>query len=101
MNLKVKDPIKRVDVEILSKMLTVSYEQGKLHKSKLARKCNMGYDKCVKYLDFLDLIGFITSQIDEDDRELILLTESGIKFCKTKLANDSEKKSSEFSLLLI
>lgn len=88
---KEKNPIKRVDVDILGKILGVLYQNGECQKSVIARKCNMGYDKCVRYLDFLVFIGFIKIVKNEDDLEAVILIEPGIKFCKSKLSLDFKK----------
>ena len=94
---KTNGPIKKVDVEILRKVLGMLHEYGKCQKSILARKCNMGYDKCVRYLNFLDLIGFIRVEINDDFHEVVVLTALGIKFCKEKLSKDFTKKTDDKS----
>lgn len=80
-----------MDVDILGKILVTLYQNGECKKSIIARKCNMGYDKCVRYLDFLVFIGFIKIVKNEDDLEAVILIEHGIKFCKSKLLQDFEK----------
>lgn len=83
-----KNPIKRVDVELLGKIIVTIYEHGPTKKSSVARKCNMSYDNCIKYLDFLDLIGFTKTKINDEDLETVILTEHGVQFCKSKLSQD-------------
>jgi len=48
----------------------------------MAMKCSMSYDRCVLYLDWLNSIGLIKKELDEDDFELISLSDKGIEFYK-------------------
>ena len=80
-----KKILKKIDRDILDRMLVILYEYGKDKRTHIARKSDMAYDKCVLYLDFLEMFGFIKKETSKDGFEIIGLTEHGIKFCKTKL----------------
>ena len=42
-------------------------------------KCNMSYDKCILYLNWLNEMKFINKDIDENGSELISLSDKGTK----------------------
>ena len=95
--------MKRIDREILDRIMVILYEYGKDKKSIIARKSNMGYDKFVLYLDFLEMFQFIKKETNQDGFEMIGLTENGIKFCKTKLnerfVSGKKRKTSQLSFV--
>ena len=54
-------------------------------------KCNLGYDKCVLYLDWLEIVDFI-HRTHNDGHETIRLSERGMDLYKNKL----DESKSEF-----
>ena len=54
----------------------------------------MSYDKLIKYLDFLDLVGLITIE-DSFESKTVNLTQSGITYCKLKLTSKHETKTNK------
>ncbi len=87
-----KKKLKKIDREILEKVLLVLYEYGSDKRTCIARKCNMGYDKCMLYVDFLEMFGFMKKERGNDGYDEINLTEQGINFCKTKLSRKTIQK---------
>jgi predicted transcriptional regulator len=93
---KNKKELKRIDWNIIKKLLNVLYTEGKMRKTALARKSNMGYDSCLLYVDWLYMLDLIRRNLDEERAEIISLSELGIIFCKRKLMEDHKGNNSEF-----
>lgn len=85
-----KKTLKRIDWKIIKKLLSILYNEGKLKKTVLARKSNMGYDNCVLYIDWLHMLDFIKRSMDDEKFEIISLSELGRSFCKRKLVGFNE-----------
>jgi len=88
--------LRRIDWNIIKKLLNILYNEGKMRKTILARKSNMGYDKCVLYIDWLYMLDFIRRNLDEEKTEIISLSELGISFCKRKLIENFKENNSKF-----
>lgn len=78
--------LKRIDWTIATRILKTLYYHGEQKKTVLARLTDMGYDNCILYLDWLDLLGLIQNK---GLSQTISLTETGIVFCRTKLIRTS------------
>jgi len=48
-----------------------------MKKSHIATKCNLGYDKCRMYLDWMEIMDLIKKDINDEGFEVISLTEKG------------------------
>lgn len=81
----------RIDWNIAVRLLTVLYESGKIKKTTISRDSKMSYNRCIQYLDWFELLGFIKKEVDEERFEIFYLTDLGITFCRTKL--NREQKS--------
>jgi predicted transcriptional regulator len=88
--------LRRIDWNIIKKLLNILYNEGKMRKTILARKSNMGYDNCVLYIDWLSMLDLIRRNPDEERAEIISLSELGISFCKRKLMEGYRGNNSEF-----
>lgn len=82
-----KNALKRINWDIATRLLETLYFYGNQKKTAIARLTNMSYDNCVLYLDWLDLLGFIKKETNDNRFEIIGLTEIGINFYKTKLVS--------------
>lgn len=78
--------LKRINWEIATSILKTLYFHGKQKKSILARLTDMGYENCILYLDWLDLLDLVRNN---DHSQTAGLTEIGIIFCRTKLIRSS------------
>ncbi|MGI9565574.1 MAG: winged helix-turn-helix domain-containing protein [Nitrosopumilus sp.] len=106
-----KPELKRIDLDILERIMTVMYEAGKSNKTAISRKSNMSYDKCVKYLSCLEMLDFVKCQKEkgEDKKNIYMydLTLQGIRLCQRRLVAkfDSHSvcgiKSSELSKVYV
>ncbi len=52
----------------------------------------MGYDKCVLYLDWLEMMDLIQRENDEDGFEVIFLSERGLNFLKNYTNTELDQK---------
>lgn len=85
--------LKRIDWKTVKKIITLLDEIGRMKKSHIATMCNMGYDKCSMYLNWLEMMELIRRDTNEECFEEIILTEKG-KFIGRKKFED-EKVSKE------
>jgi predicted transcriptional regulator len=88
-----KKKLKRIDWKIIKKLLNILYNEGKLKKTVLARKSNMGYNNCILYVDWLHMLDFIRRDVDDERFEIISLSELGRSFCKRKLTEEYNEKN--------
>lgn len=91
-----KKRLKKIDVSILGNLSVILYENGRMKKTVLSRKANMGYDKCVRYLNQLEVFDFVNRRIDDEGYETIGLTSNGVKYCKKICEMDDVNTKSEF-----
>jgi predicted transcriptional regulator len=82
-----KKELKRIDWTIVHRLMVFLHYNSKTKKTILAMKCNMSYDKCVMYLDFLSKKEFINKKT-ENGFELICLSTKGTELFK--LLEDSK-----------
>lgn len=64
-------------VDVLKRILTVLSENGKTKKTSLAGKTGLNYVVCVKYVNFMKMLGWIEVDIDSGENERISVTRVG------------------------
>lgn len=74
---KIKNEIQRIDWKIIERLVRLLYYGSKLKKTHISTKCNLSYDKCCKYLDWMEVMDLITKEKNDDGYEVVLLTERG------------------------
>jgi predicted transcriptional regulator len=75
--LRSRKELKRIDWRTVKRVMSALYENARMKKSFLATACNMGYDKCRLYLDWLEMMELVRREDNEDGFEVIILTERG------------------------
>lgn len=75
--LQIKREPRRIDLSIVSRLMHLLYYNGGIKKTIIATGCNLGYDKWVLYLNWLETIDLIKRKTDEDGYEIIVLSERG------------------------
>ncbi len=80
-----KRTIKRIDIDVMTRLMITLYKNGHEKKTNLARDANVNYDTCVHYLGYLEFIDFV-KKIVEIKYEKFSLTNNGINFCKKILS---------------
>jgi predicted transcriptional regulator len=69
----------------VQKLISALYENTRMKKTLLATSCGMGYDKCRRYIDWLEMMELIKREINnDDDFEEIILTEKGRSLFRNK-----------------
>jgi predicted transcriptional regulator len=72
-----KKELRRIDWDIVRRLVTLLYYNDRMKKTHIATRCNLGYDKCRLYLDWMEMMELIKKVIDENQFEVIILTEKG------------------------
>lgn len=70
--------LRRIDIEVVKRIIVILFEDGRQRKTKIALKSHVSYDKCLRYLNWLELMNLIKKEKD-DGFEYINLTHSGIE----------------------
>ena len=69
--------LKRINWSIVTKLLKLLYYNGGMKKTHIATRCNLSYDKCRLYLDWMDVMDLIKRETDDNKFEIISLNEKG------------------------
>jgi predicted transcriptional regulator len=83
---KPRATIRRIDTEIVKRIIIALHDGGKERKTKIALKAHLAYDKCFRYLGWLELMGLIRKEPDDHGLEFVNLTEKGLELY-SKYAN--------------
>jgi len=70
--------LRKIDWHVVKRLVVFLYYNSKMKKTGLATKCNLGYDKCVLYLDWMANMDLIKKD-REDGFELISLNHKGME----------------------
>jgi len=82
--------LKRIDPNMVERIILSLYESGKEKRTTISRNAKMSYDKCVKYLEYLEQVNFVKKEVNDDNHITYGLTINGINLCKNKLSCESE-----------
>jgi len=74
---KSRTAARRIDTEVVKRIITILHDEGNEKKTKISLKAHLSYDKCLSYIEWLELMGLIRKENDVHDSELINLTEKG------------------------
>lgn len=77
-----KREIKKIDWNVVKRLVVILWYNSGMKKTNIALKCSMGYDKCVLYLDWLEMMDLIKRKSDENGFETVILSEKGNDFYK-------------------
>lgn len=77
--------LKRIDWDIVKRILEILYHDGKSKKTKIAMKCNLNHEQVTMYLAWIDMFDFIKKDADEGKSEWIDLSEGGREFYFRKI----------------
>jgi predicted transcriptional regulator len=72
-----KRELKRIDWKTVKRVVSTLHQNARIKKTLLATACNMGYDKCLLYVDWLEMMELVRKEINEDGYEGVILTEKG------------------------
>lgn len=74
---KIKSEIQRIDWKIIERLVRILYYHSRLKKTHISTKSNLSYDKCRRYLDWMEDMDLIEKISSDDGSELVVLTERG------------------------
>lgn len=78
--------LERVDLNIMGRLLFSLIQNGPEKKTVLARRINRNYDYFTRYLEFLELLGFVNRETSTDT-EIINVSDSGKFFYIRRFSN--------------
>lgn len=90
---KIKNEIRRIDWKIIERLVRLLYYHSRLKKTHISTKCNLSYDKCRRYLDWMEVMDLINKENNEEGFEIVSLTERG-KVLYNKKFRDMKKELS-------
>jgi predicted transcriptional regulator len=82
-----KKELKKIDWEIVRRLVTFLYYNSRVKKTNISMRCSMGYDRCIRYLNWMEGFDLIKKEFDEAHAELISLSEKGRALYKNKFNN--------------
>ena len=71
--------MRRIDLDVLERLMLVLYEITEEKKTNIARDSKMSYDKCVLYLDVLEMMEFVKKN-NNGKNTFYGLTPAGINY---------------------
>ena len=81
----------RIDWKIITRLVTFLYYNSRMKKTITAARCNLSYDNCIRYLNWLEMMELIERQRDADGFETIVLSQRGHDLYKRKLDSNQEQ----------
>ncbi|HET6458954.1 MAG TPA: winged helix-turn-helix domain-containing protein [Nitrosopumilaceae archaeon] len=69
------------NIIVIKRVLIALHESGPLKRTNLSGKTGLSYNKCIKYINFLQLMGWV--EIIFDTGHYVIITEKGIKIIET------------------
>ena len=75
----------RIDWKIITRLVTFLYYNSRMKRTITAARCNLSYDSCIRYLNWLEMMELIERYIDVDGFETIVLSQRGHDLYKRKL----------------
>ena len=65
-----------ISIDVLRRMLATLHENGRLNRTNLAGKTGLNYGNCIKYLNLMQLLGWV--EMIYDNAHYMVITERGI-----------------------
>lgn len=67
----------RINWKIIKRISISLYYNNDMKKTTISLKCNLSYDKCILYLNWMKMLDLIEKKIDEDGFEQVILSNRG------------------------
>lgn len=80
----------RINWKIVRKIVAILHHEIKLKRSHIAVKGKMGYDKCRRYLQWMEMMDLVRKDVDEDGYEMVFLTDRAMILYKEKFIDHVE-----------
>lgn len=72
----------RIGWQTVLRIIEFLYYNSKSKKTHISMKCNLGYKKCIQYLNWLEMMDLVKKYVDVDGSHFIILSERGIKLAQ-------------------
>ncbi|MEM2139831.1 MAG: hypothetical protein QXJ74_00040 [Nitrososphaera sp.] len=82
-----KRELKRIEWSIVRRIIIILQSSPRMKKTHLAMKSGLGYDKCMLYLAWMDMLDLIRREKDEEGFQVISLSESGMNLYRTQFTD--------------
>lgn len=60
-----------------------------MKKTRIAMKSGLSYDKCVLYLAWMDMLGFIKREKDEEGFQVLSLSDAGLNLYRAQFMDEA------------
>lgn len=77
-----KEIPQRIGWKTVLRIIEFLYHNSKSKKTHISLKCNLGYKKCILYLNWLEMMDLIQKYVGTDGSYLIILSDRGIKLAQ-------------------
>jgi hypothetical protein len=87
---------------VVERILLAFYDGGSLKRSQITLKSGLKYNNCMRYLKWLnEKMEFVAFELDHHKQIVYIhLTPQGISFCKNKILENENVKTSEEHLFV-
>ena len=82
-----KKELQRIDWDIVKRILSSLYDEDKAKKTQISMRCKIGYDSCILYLNWMEMINLVKKETNEHGSEFISLSERGRELWERKFIN--------------
>jgi predicted transcriptional regulator len=79
--------LKRIQWDIVCRLIVVIHEEPRLKRTRIAMKSGLSYDKCRLYLDWMETMGIIVRDLDDQGHQVIALSVKGKELYFTQCGN--------------
>jgi len=69
----------RIEWKTVLRILGFLHHNSRSKKTHISMTCNLGYKRCVQYLNWLEIMNLIKKDVDQDGSHLISVNEWGIE----------------------
>ena len=69
----------RIEWKTVLRILGYLHHNSKSKKTHISMTCNLGYKRCIQYLNWLEMMNLIKKDIGDDGSHLISMNEFGIE----------------------
>lgn len=74
--------LERINWKIVQKIVRFLRYSEKTKKTAIALNCNMSYNRCVQYIDWMKKMELVEQEYDGRGLELIHISDRGMKICE-------------------
>ena len=78
-----QNPINQFSVDVLKRILVVLSEQGRTKRTNLAGKTGLNYIVCLRYVNFMKMLGWVEVLSDEEESAYVSITQIGRRVGET------------------